>query len=282
MFKKAHRLPVRFAVVAVLLAAAVSTISVQTSEPAHASFGISQRMGWDACGIGSTANASAFWTGTPYWNMGLYLGGSSYGTGCTRWSNANVSTLQSQGWKFLPLWVGPQAPCTGFPSRFSSNPTTAYNQGKTEAISAYQKIVSLGWSTLDAPIIYDLEGFDTGNASCVAAVKQFISGWMYQLHLPPAQKGGVYGSTCSSNLSGLAGIANVPDFIAGANWSDNKNTATLACIPTNYWTQNQRHKQYVGDHNETWNGVTLNVDNDCSNAPVYPSPDQLSVGQGCV
>jgi hypothetical protein len=266
----------------VLLAGLVPALTVAAASPAHASYGISQRMGWDACGIGSTGNAQAFWNGTPYWNMGLYLGGAHYGQGCTRWTNEQVSTLLGQGWQFLPLWVGPQAPCTNFSPRFSSDPATAYSQGINEAARAYQKIVSLGWDVLNAPIIYDLEAFNTGNTACVNAAKQFISGWVYQMHISPAQKAGVYGSTCGSALSSYAGIANIPDFIDGANWSGNPNTASMACIPSGYWTVNQRHKQYRGDHYETWNGVTLNVDNDCSNGPVYPPPDRLSVGQGCV
>jgi hypothetical protein len=272
---------IRF-VAAVVLVAAVGIAVTPTSQPAYASYGISQRLGWDSCGVGSTGNAKAFWSNTPYWNMGLYLGGSSYGGGCTRWSSTDVFGLQSQGWRFLPLWVGPQAPCTGFSSRFSSDPATAFNQGKSEAVSAYQKIVAFGWDTLNAPIIYDLEGFDTSNSGCVAAAQQFISGWVYQMHLPPAQKAGVYGSTCSSDLQAYAGIANTPDFIDGANWSGNRNTGSLACVNSGYWAFNQRHKQYQGDHNETWNGVTLNVDSDCSNGPVYPGPDELDTGQGCV
>lgn len=272
----------RLALLSVLLAGLVPIVSAPAAGTAHATFGTSQRMGWDACGIGSTANAQAFWNNTPFWNLGLYLGGSSYGTGCTRWSTAQVNALRAQGWMFMPLWVGPQAPCTGFPSRFSSDGATAFSQGRNEATAAYNKIVSLGWDTLNAPIIYDLEAFNTANSSCLAAAKQFISGWVYQLHLAPAQKAGVYGSGCSSGLSSFASIANVPDFIHGADWSGNPNTATVTCVPASYWTLSQRHKQYRGDHLETWNGVTLNIDSDCSNGPVYPGPDQLSIGQGCV
>src|SRR5690348_12780028 len=164
---------------AAVLAAGVTLAAVTSAAaPAAASFGISQHQGWDACGIGSTGNALGFWSNTPYWNMGLHLGGSSYGTGCTRWSAGQVSTLRSQGWKFLPLWVGPQAPCTGFSSRISSNTTTAFNQGKAEALSAYQQIVAYGFDTLNAPIIYDLEAFDTTNSGCVAATNSFINGWV--------------------------------------------------------------------------------------------------------
>jgi hypothetical protein len=103
----------------VLFTGSIFIFTAPVTGTARASFGISQRLGWDACGIGSTSNAQAFWNNIPYWNMGLYLGGSSYGTGCTRWSSSQVATLRAHGWMFLPLWVGPQAPCTGFPSRFS-------------------------------------------------------------------------------------------------------------------------------------------------------------------
>lgn len=260
----------------------VAALLAPSADTAQASFGVSQRMGWDACGVGSTSNAQAFWNNTPYWNMGLYLGGSSYASGCNRWSTAQVNTLLGQGWMFLPLWVGPQAPCTGFGSRFSSDGPTAFSQGRNEATAAYNKIVSLGWDTPNAPLIYDLEAFNTGNSSCLNAAKQFISGWVYQLHLAPAQKAGVYGSGCASGLSSYAGIANVPDFIHGADWSGNPNTGAITCVSSGNWVNNQRHKQYRGGHNETWNGVTLNIDSDCSNGPVFPGPSQFDIGQGCV
>src|SRR5689334_12013975 len=91
------------AALAVTLSAA---LSVLPAAPARASFGNSIHMGWDACGA-SYAKAQAFWDNTPYWNMGLYLGGSSYGAGCKRWSGSEVGQLRALGYKFLPLWVGP-------------------------------------------------------------------------------------------------------------------------------------------------------------------------------
>ena len=276
--RKSRSTPV---LLAVLLAGLTSVLTLPAAGTAQASVGISQRMGWDACAVGSTANAQAFWNNTPFWNMGLYLGGSSYGTGCARWTSSQVSTLRAQGWMFLPIWVGPQAPCTGFPSRFSSDPTTAFRDGRDEAIFAYNKIVSWGWDVLNTPLIYDLEVFDTSNSACLAAAKQFIAGWVYQLHTAPAQKAGVYGAGCGSGLNSFAGMAYVPDFIFAADWTGNPNTGTITCVPPNYWASNQRHKQYQGDHYETWNGVTLRIDRDCSNGPVYPGPDQWNIGQGC-
>jgi hypothetical protein len=31
-------------------------------------------------------------------------------------------------------------------------------------------------------------------------------------------------------------------------------------LPDNYWSNHQRVYQYSGDHNETWGGVTINID----------------------
>lgn len=277
-----RRFPLRgwLATTMVLLAGLISVAPLPMDPPARASYGNSIHMGWDACGA-SISTAQAFWTNTPYWNMGLYLGGSSYGGGCKRWSSSEVGQLRSMGYKFLPLWVGPQAPCNGFPSSFSYNTSTAYSQGRNEAIAVYNVISSLGWDTLNAPIIYDLEGFNTGNGSCLNAARSFMNGWVYQLHVAPAQRAGVYGSSCSSGLDSYASIGNVPDFIHGANWNGNRSTSDLPCIPSYHWTQRQRHKQYQGGHNETWNGVTMNIDSDCSNGPVYPGPDALTSPQGC-
>lgn len=275
------RMRVRIAVPAAVLAAPAFVVSPPATAPAKASFGINVHMGWDACGA-TVAKAQAFWSNTPYWNMGLYLGGSAYATGCKRWTTAEVNRLRAQGWQFLPLWVGPQAPCTGFSSRFSSTRSTATSQGRNEAIAAYNKIVSLGWNTAGTPIIYDLEAFNTGNSRCLNAAKAFINGWDAQMHVAPAQKAGVYGSSCASGLSSYASIANVPDFITGADWDNIKTTTNLACVASNSWSHQQRHKQYRGGHNETWNGVTMNVDSDCSNGPVYPGPNATNNTQGCV
>jgi hypothetical protein len=268
------------AITLVLAAVPSTTVILTTAAPADASFGISQRMGVDGCGLNTTARATAFWSGTPYYNFGFYMGGSA--AGCPTNSPSFASALVNQGWRLLPIWVGPQAPCSSFGSRMSSDTATAYSQGKGEAVLAYQRLISLGLSTENTPVTYDLEAYNTGNSGCVNAVKSFMQGWVYQLHLPPAQKAGVYGSTCGSGLANFASISPTVDFITGAAWDNNKNTAALPCISSGWWTQNQRHKQYQGGHNETWNGVTIQVDSDCSNGPVYPGPDALSVGQGCV
>jgi len=152
----------------------------------------------------------------------------------------------------------------------------------TSALAAYRRMVALGMDTTNAPVVFDLENYNTADSGCVNAVKSFIQGWVEQMHVPPAQQAGVYGSTCASGLQRLAEISTPPDFVTGASWDGNRNTGAMPCVDSGLWTNHQRHKQYAGEHYETWNGVTLNIDSDCSNAPVYPGPDQLNTGQGCV
>ena len=98
-----------------------------------------------------------------------------------------------------------------------------------------------------------------------------MQGWVDQLAVAPAQKSGVYGSSCASYLSDFASMARPPNFIWAANWDNNQSTSTLSCINGSSWTNHQRIKQYRGDHNETWNGVTLNIDSNCANGPVAPT-----------
>jgi hypothetical protein len=270
-----------------VLASLPAVPSLTVGRAAYASFGISQGMGIDGCNLQNNLTAAkAFWDGTPYYNFGLYLGGSS--AGCPTTSKSFVHALydgtRGMYWQLLLIWVGRQAPCNTNPrnTKISTNTTDAYEQGKDEAIGVYNKLLEFDLNPPNTPVVVDIEAFDTTNTTCLNAVKAFTRGWVFQMHLPPAQKAGVYGSTCASGLSALAGVSPRPDYITGAAWDGVKSTSTMPCISSSSWTNHQRHKQYRGDHSETWNGVKATVDSDCSNGPVYPGPDVINQGQGCV
>jgi hypothetical protein len=223
--------------------------------------------GADSCTAPSESQMRAFWTNTPYSYWGIYIGGSDRGCAQPNLTATWVSHMISMGWDLLPIWVGPQNPCTpGQASYFSSNPTTAASQGKAQALAAYN-----AWRTLSSqsnvPIDYDLEAGGTWTTACRTAAKAFVNAWVAQLHVAPAQTAGVYSSSCSGHLDDYAAIAHPPDFIDGADWDGNPSTSAISCVSSSHWTQHQRHKQYQGGHNETWNGVTINVDSDCSNGP---------------
>jgi len=270
---------IRFSAAAVLAAAVAIPTLAGTPAPALATTGISEKKGVDSCGLmNSLSRDQTFWTYTSYSTFGLYIGGSN--ASCPTSSASYVSSLTAQGWRLLPIWVGPQAPCSSFGSRMSSDPGTAYAQGKTEAHAAVQKEAALGMTTLNAPVVFDLEAYDTSNASCLSAVEWFITGWTTQLHIAPAQQSGVYGSGCGSGLGNFATLNPPPDFIDGADWDGSSSTANISCVASGNWINHQRFKQYLGGHNETYNGLTVSVDDDCSNGPVY-GPDNLTTARDC-
>jgi len=132
------------------------------------------------------------------------------------------------------------------------------------------------------PIIYDLDSYN-GAATCRNVAKHFIKGWVAYLSNYPAQLAGVYGSACSSCLSDFASLAQPPQFIFAGNWGTSPSTSSISCISSSLWANSQRHKQYDpsgGPQVETYGGVQILVDEDCSNGPVYAT--QSRYGSYCL
>lgn len=246
--------------------------------------------GLDSCVAPTAAQMANFWNGSPYYYWGIYIGGSE--RSCAQpnltasWiSKVTTGTVNgvSMSWKLLPLWVGPQAPCQpGFGDHISTNTTTAKTQGENEASNAYGAwTITLGQSP-NTPIVYDMEYTGgTITSTCLAAMKAFISGWDYQMHLSPPQKAGIYTSSQYGDLASFASSSPAPDFIDGANYSSGKSTSSLPGVSSSLWVHQQRHKQYRGPHNETYNGTTINVDSRCANSWVYATYTVANTAQGC-
>ncbi len=229
--------------------------------------------GFDKCEIPTLSQMQTWWTSGPYKTVNLYFGGSSRACANGSLSPSYLYRLNQQGWKFIPTWVGPQAPCTGFPSRMSSDPTVAFTQGVSEANLAVDRLLALGLTGLDktgSVVYYDIENYGT-NTACRAAVNSFMNGWVSQLHAR-GNLAGVYGSTlCNTGLSDFMTITDMPDLICrpgGITTRDQVSTirlptsGILGCVPNSAWANHQRIRQYEGDHNETWGGLSLAIDSD--------------------
>jgi hypothetical protein len=232
----------------------------------------SNLQGFDVCGYPSLYDLNVWWNKSPYYFMNLYMGGSMMASHCQGLTASYVQSASQIGWWFVPTWVGPQAPCTNYRVKFSSDPTQAYNQGRSEAAAAYQAAASFGLAG-DTIIYYDLEGYSyssTYTTSCRTPVKSFINGWVQKLHELGA-KAGVYGGTCSSFLYDFDTIQNKPDDVWAAIWykingqyqyDPNASPYGLTCLNDTLW-QHRRLRQYTGDHNESWGGDTIyGIDND--------------------
>jgi hypothetical protein len=235
--------------------------------------------GFDKCEIPTLSQMQNWWTSSPYNAVNLYIGGSARACSNAALNASFLSQLNTQGWRFIPTWVGPQASCSGYLSRMSSDPVTAHGQGVAEADKAVNVMVNLGLAEADGSgmiVYYDLEAYNTGNTTCRNAANAFISGWVAQMRAR-GNLGGVYGASCASAVTDWAGIENVPDAIWIANWYGNAGTVSYrktasvwgaACLSDSLWSNHQRLRQYAGDHFETWGGITLGIDSNVLDGPL--------------
>jgi len=263
-----HRMP-RIASRLMFAALLIVGIMVADSKFASATPSAQRQLGkgLDSCTAPSLSQMNAFWQNTPYTYWGIYIGGSTRGCRQPNLTANWVQQVTRQGWALLPIWVGPQNPCQpNQAAHFSGKAKTAYAQGVNEAKRAYNALHALGLPD-DSPIDYDLEASGGKNtAACVSATMSFMQGWVNQLHSPPAQRAGLYTSSCNGFLDKFAGLKPGLDFIDGASWDRKPSTMVMPCVSGSHWNQHGRHKQYLGGHGEAWNKVKLNVDSRCGNS----------------
>ncbi len=183
--------------------------------------------------------------------------------------------------------MGPQAPCTSYRARYSSNPSDAFAQGRAEADAALAAAKTVGLSEADGSgtiVYYDMEAYDGSDESCVAAAQAFVSGWSSRLRERGSQAG-LYGSACNPPMGRYASIAAAPDAIWMAAWNRDAFDPDMTvwgifCIDDSLWARSQRIRQYTNSHDETWGGVTIEIDSnavdsivaDLDVAPPTPTP----------
>jgi photosystem II stability/assembly factor-like uncharacterized protein len=232
--------------------------------------GIFIGQGFDKCEIASPNQLQTWRAASPYRIVNLYIGGASRYCANAALSAALLAQLSQQGWQFIPTWVGPQAACTSYTWRMSYDLDTAYNQGLAEANAAIDVAVNLGLTLADQSgtiIYYDLEYYPYTNTACHNAAKAFIAGWTAQLR-GTGNHAGVYSN--GPILSGFASIPNIPDAIWPAHWltpyyyNPDATVWDVYSLSNSLWNNQQRIRQYTGGHNETWGGLTLNIDSDVS------------------
>jgi photosystem II stability/assembly factor-like uncharacterized protein len=225
---------------------------------------LSTGKGFDQCSAGTVSQMQSWWTNTPWSWANVYIGGANRGCAQPTVTSSWVHSVFTQGWRLVPTWVGPQAPgssCTGC-SKMSTNTTTARQQGVNEANAAANELATLGFPA-PSIVYYDMERYDpTTNA----AVKAFVDGWDAQLRARGHQPG-VYGAGVNA-ASDWATIANPPQAVWIANFNNVDGVFGLTGLPDSLFANHQRLHQFQGPHNETWGGVTFNIDSSRADGPV--------------
>jgi hypothetical protein len=219
--------------------------------------------GFDACQAPPQAVMDAWWEASPYSAVGIYIGGSNrLCKDQPELTAAWVAAQQRTGWHLMPVQVGPQASCSGYADRMSSDLATAKAQGSAEAVTAIATARGLGIGA-GSTLYYDLEDYDLAPTDCRQAALSFISGWTEALH-GAGYDSGVYSNIAAaiSSLS-LADVASpgsyeMPDDIWFA-WSNGRaDTETGSWVGSDEWDGHQRIHQYALDvANQSWGGYTL-------------------------
>lgn len=225
--------------------------------------------GFDTCAAPSTGQMNAWWS-SPYRGIGIYVGGANRACGDGNLSSSWVTNVTVQGWRLMPLYVGLQSPCVYQPGLavFSTNPSTAASQAVSAAQDAVARMQAFGLPKGN-PVYFDMEAYATSNSSCLAATNSFIGAWTSALH-QLGYRSGVYSGPIQLDAL-LNSSAVKPDNIWFAHWNGVNSVFGDPYLPDWAWRYHQRIHQYVGGHNETYGGVTLNIDTNVVDADVAPA-----------
>jgi hypothetical protein len=227
-----------------------------SAHPAAATFG---GLGFDACSAPSP-NAMTAWGASPYRAIGIYIGGANSACAQPNLTSTWVAGEVAAGWHMIPIYVGLQAPGNSCGCAAISA-SEAAAQGTAAAIDAVADAQGVGIPPGN-PIYDDMENYSR-TAANTSTVLAFLSTWTAQLHAE-GYLSGVYSSSGSgiSDLVAQYGATYLePDDIWFAEWN-NEASVSSAQLPAADWPDNQRLHQYRGGHNETYGGVTINIDSD--------------------
>lgn len=226
-------------------------------------------LGFDAC-TAPSSQAMAAWKRSPYRAVGVYIGGLNRACSQPNLTASWVASQTAAGWYLIPTYVGLQAPTSSCTSCAKLSPSQATAQGAAAAVDAVNDASAVAMGP-GSPIYYDMESY-TQTSSATAATLAFLEAWTQKLH-SLGYLSGVY----SSSASGIEDLADqigtgydLPDAIWIANWDGQQGTADPA-VPASAWSPHQRIKQYRGGHNESWGGVTINIDNNYVDGPTVGS-----------
>ena len=228
--------------------------------------------GFDQCVAPSQTAMDAWLTSSPYWAVGIYISGAS--RACTsqpNLSSAWVSRQLRNGWRLLPLTVGPQASCStrdSYRNEVRISASTAQNyqrareQGRAEARKTVRAARALGISKRST-LWYDIEAFPMGRERCTESALSFLSAWTRQLH-QRSYVSGVYSSAASGikildDAKAAKSAHSMPDQVWIADWNGKANVHSTYVRPTS-WMPHRRVHQYRGGHLERHGGVTIAID----------------------
>ncbi|MFF4711470.1 glycoside hydrolase domain-containing protein [Streptomyces eurythermus] len=243
---------------------AAQTSMAATGWPAQKTF---TGRAFDTCTAPSLSAMKAWHTGY-YGAAAVYVGGRNRGCAQPNLTASWVKSVNSLGWKLIPIYVGAQPPCQTGSSPEKLTAATAASLGAKDAADAVAKASALGMKA-GSPVYLDMEAYDITNKACNDAVLTYVRSFTKTLRAK-TYRGGYYGFT-SSSAKAVATAADKKD-LPGNLWYAlyDKQDTTTADWPwgAGQFTPHSRGHQYLVNSKETRGGVTLTVDRDSWDAPV--------------
>ncbi len=239
---------------------------------------------FDARCAPSQKQMDAWLTTSPFWGVGVYIGGSNRACAEPIPAATWVARQARRGWKVLPIWVGPQASCSGYGDVITPTAANEYAaaraEGRTQAQQAARVAGRLGVAK-GSTLWYDLEDFDLAPDDCRRSALSFLSAWTKRLH------GLGYASGVYSNVAAaIHALDNADNISAGSyampdqvwyGWHNGRADTYIApkWVRADSWLPGGRVHQYQLDTPATYGGVTLHIDRnfmDVGRGSVAPRP----------
>lgn len=246
--------------------------------PPGGSTRISLNRGFDKCSASSAAQMQTWWDNSYFQDANIYMSGRNRACSQTNLTAAWINQVSGMGWGLIPTIVGYQSPCTASTTtaKFSYDVAVAEQQGRGEADIAIADATNLGL-TAGTVLYYDMERYDetVSTPGCRLATVAFLKGWTDRLH-ELGYISGTYGSPTNAVPDWWPmPAASRMDAIWMARWDNVMSVWTYNApspsFPAGAWENHQRIKQWQAPHNETWGGVTFNIDGNIADGPVAGS-----------
>jgi Domain of unknown function (DUF1906) len=138
-------------------------------------------MGFDYVDYPGDTVMTSWWTNSPFFYVGFYLGPAPYHTDASFMTKR--TTLKNLGWGFLITYVGQQA----------ASKKLNYSQGQADATNAQQLAQSAGFPR-NAIIFLDIETGGTLSSDFITYIKSWTSG----IYINDYYEAGVYCNTSSA------------------------------------------------------------------------------------
>lgn len=218
---------------------------------------------FDACRAPSQRTMDRWLHRSPFVGVGIYLGGIHRACEQKHLTPRWVSRQTRNGWQLLPIWVGPQASCTGYRHRISNRPdgnfSSARRAGEREARMAKATARRLGIGP-GQTIFYDIEPYDTSRGWCRRSAMVFLDAWTRELH-----RGGFRSGVYSHVRAAIASISRAPKGFAHPDavwyaWIDRAGTMPRKYVDDPAFMRTSRVHQFALDTRVEFGGISMAID----------------------